>query len=124
MAMPCEQESQEMPFREIVFVYGTLRPSVATDEQQTLIEGLERLGEATVAGRLIDLGDYPGLVAGEGLVRGELLGVDEPQRLAALDDYEECGGPDPLYRRERTWAHRDDGSSVEVWVYRYARTPP
>jgi gamma-glutamylcyclotransferase (GGCT)/AIG2-like uncharacterized protein YtfP len=113
-----------MPFREILFVYGTLRPSVATDEQRPLIEGLERLGEATVTGRLIDLGDYPGLVAGEELVRGELLAVHDPRQLAALDDYEECGGPDPLYRRERTRAHRDDGSSIEVWVYRYARNPP
>jgi Uncharacterized conserved protein len=46
-----------------VFVYGTLRPALATGEPRLLIEPLQPAGPATVQGLLYDLGDYPGLVA-------------------------------------------------------------
>ena len=102
-----------------VFVYGTLRPILATGEPRLLVEGLRNDGPAIVQGQLFDLGDYPGLVVGPGTVHGDLLVVDTVDQLVALDAYEECGPPNPLFIRERTTAQRTDGSRVAVWVYRY-----
>ena len=50
---------------------------------------------------------------------GDLLVVDIADQLAALDAYEECDPPSPLFKRERTTAWRPDGSLLAVWVYRY-----
>lgn len=110
-----------MAAQQHVFVYGTLRPAVAAGEPRFLIEGLKHDGPATVRGRLVDLGDYPGLVEGSGLVHGDLLVVEDSEKLAALDAYEECGPPSFLYRRELVTAERPDGSHLGVWVYRYRR---
>jgi gamma-glutamylcyclotransferase (GGCT)/AIG2-like uncharacterized protein YtfP len=108
---------------ELLFVYGTLRPTLATGGHAALVHDLEVVGTATVSGVLVDLGDYPGLSAGAGLVHGDLLRITDPARLLALDDYEDCSPPDPLFRRERTIARLADGATVEAWVYRYARPP-
>jgi gamma-glutamylcyclotransferase (GGCT)/AIG2-like uncharacterized protein YtfP len=106
---------------DFVFTYGTLRPSLATGTAARLIAGLEIAGPAVVYGRLFDLGPYPGLVAGQGRVSGDLLRVPEGPRLGALDAFEGCGGSNPLYRREAWRATRPDGSDVAAWVYVYAR---
>ena len=45
-----------------LFVYGTLRDDPAHDMFHVLAANAELIGEATVAGRLYDLGEYPGLV--------------------------------------------------------------
>jgi gamma-glutamylcyclotransferase (GGCT)/AIG2-like uncharacterized protein YtfP len=105
----------------LLFVYGTLRPALARGEPEVLIRGLTCLGPATVRGSLYDLGGYPGFVAGDGLVHGELLIIDSPTRLAAIDAYEECDGPDPLYVREQVLATRPDASVVKAWTYRCLR---
>lgn len=104
-----------------VFVYGTLRPALATGEPRLLIEPLQPVGPATVQGLLYDLGDYPGLVAGAGTVHGDLLAIATAGQLAALDAYEECGPPAALFCREQAAARRPDGTSLAVWVYRYCR---
>ena len=121
----------------LLFVYGTLRPQLIgrakTSPPIDLVAGLSATGLATVRGLLVDLGDYPGFVPVEAapelaeragfssLVYGDLLEVGHPQ-LAMLDDYEECGGPHPLYRRELTTATRlADGAEVACWIYRYCR---
>ena len=108
---------------ELLFVYGTLRPSLAAGEPVRLVHDLDLVSPATTSGVLLDLGDYPGLVAGDGIVHGDLLRITDPARLAALDAYEACGGPDPLFQRERTIVRLPDGTTTEAWVYRYARPP-
>lgn len=105
-----------------LFVYGTLRPCLAGAEQRQLIAGLTVAGPATVPGLLYDLGAYPALVTGPGIVHGDLFIVLDERHLAALDAYEECGGNDPLYRREPTLATRSDGSVVAAWAYFYERS--
>jgi gamma-glutamylcyclotransferase (GGCT)/AIG2-like uncharacterized protein YtfP len=102
-----------------LFVYGTLRPGLAGDEQRRLIAGLADAGPATVPGVLYDLGPYPGMVAGEDTVHGDLLVVADERRLAMLDAYEECNGDSPLYRRQATVATRPDGTTVAAWTYYY-----
>lgn len=104
-----------------LFVYGTLRPCLAKAEQRQRIAGLTIAGPATVPGVLYDLGPYPALIAGSGVVHGDLLVVADVRQLATLDAYEECGGDDPLYRREPILATRPDGSAVTAWAYYYAR---
>ena len=106
----------------LLFVYGTLRPALARGEPARLILGLRHCGTATVRGLLYDLGGYPGLVPGEGAVRGDLLEITSPEQLAALDAYEECDGPDPLYRRELMPVVRAEGEEAFAWVYLYARS--
>jgi gamma-glutamylcyclotransferase (GGCT)/AIG2-like uncharacterized protein YtfP len=106
---------------ELLFVYGTLRPSLAAVGPARLVHDLEFVGPATTPGVLVDLGDYPGLIGGDGTVHGDLLRITDPARLQALDAYEECGGPDPLFQRERTVVRLPDGTTMEAWVYRYAR---
>jgi gamma-glutamylcyclotransferase (GGCT)/AIG2-like uncharacterized protein YtfP len=108
---------------ELLFVYGTLRPALAAGGHARLVHDLEVVGLATVPGVLLDLGDYPGLIAGDGIVHGEVLRITDPTRLAALDDYEECSGPKPLFHRTRMVARLGDGTTVDAWGYRAARPP-
>jgi len=105
----------------VLFAYGTLRPAAASAASWPLVERLTCLGPATMSGRLYDLGGYPGMVAGGGTVHGDLLVVRQAAELAALDAYEECGGPQPLFRRTPAQAVRSDGVIEDVWVYLYAR---
>lgn len=104
---------------EWLFVYGTLRPGVSGTAGE-LVAGLETVGGAVVRGLLFDLGDYPGMIDGEGAVHGELLLVRDSSRLAVLDDYEGCGEARPLFRRRRATARRETGEEISVWAYFYA----
>jgi gamma-glutamylcyclotransferase (GGCT)/AIG2-like uncharacterized protein YtfP len=104
-----------------LFVYGTLRPRVAGPVQQRLVADLVWAGPATVRGSLHDLGPYPALVEGPGLVHGDLLRIEHGAQLAAIDAYEECGGADPLYARRELVATRPDGGMVPAWAYVYLR---
>lgn len=113
-----------------LFVYGTLMTRaggrLGADMRARLhLEGTS-LGAATTVGRLVDLGDYPGLVAGAGLrdaVHGELFMLDRPDDvLAWLDAYEGVSGvlnPDDEYARVRAPVRRASGEEVTAWVYCY-----
>jgi gamma-glutamylcyclotransferase (GGCT)/AIG2-like uncharacterized protein YtfP len=102
-----------------LFVYGTLRPSLAGAAQQQLIAEFTVAGPATVPGVLYDVGPYPALITGEGTVHGDLLVISNERHLDALDAYEECFGDDPLYRREAAVATRPDGTTLAAWTYYY-----
>jgi gamma-glutamylcyclotransferase (GGCT)/AIG2-like uncharacterized protein YtfP len=93
-----------------MFVYGTLLP-----------EGPS--APATIPGRLVDLGAYPGWVLGPGRVQGALVRPREDLR--ELDRYEDFlgyGVPGSLYRRVVVTATRADGAREEAWAYRYLGT--
>lgn len=110
-----------------LFVYGTLRRALRRPEAR-LLSGAEWLGEGSVAGRLLDLGAYPGLVRGGGRVRGEVYWLARPTlMLQRLDAYEGCGrrGPTPdEYRRAIVRVRLDRGGSLSAWVYVYNRVAP
>ena len=104
----------------LLFVYGTLR---GAHEPNHRLARQRFVGEATVRGRLFDLGSYPGMTIGEetGLVTGELYeivtGWDE--EIARLDQYEGCSASDPEpheYRRAVVTALRN-GEAIEAWAY-------
>lgn len=126
-----------------LFVYGTLRRGVGHPMHKLLSAGAEALGVATYAGRLFDLGPYPGVVpdpTGHWRVTGELYRLHQPESLlGALDEYEGCAPHSPQphqYRRvlqpvrlaispdgraehPEVRAMCPDGESVQAWVYIY-----
>jgi gamma-glutamylcyclotransferase (GGCT)/AIG2-like uncharacterized protein YtfP len=112
---------------DLLFIYGTLLPGQAPAGMEAVCRCLRPRGEATVAGRLYDLGHYPGAILdGDSLIQGQLVAVDSDQTWRALDRYEGCpreGEGDGLFRRVRTTATLGDGERVECWIYVYDRDP-
>ncbi len=101
-----------------LFVYGTLRRASGHAMGQWLAERAQWLGPARIAGALLRLSYYPGLVVGEGWVRGDLYRI--PEALwPELDAFEDLRGqPDDEYRREPAWVQTAEGE-VLAWVYWY-----
>jgi gamma-glutamylcyclotransferase (GGCT)/AIG2-like uncharacterized protein YtfP len=113
---------------DYLFVYGTLRPGLASPPLAQLMARFRHLGPATLSGTLHDLGPYPAAVpdaASQFRVRGELYGVPADRAiLALLDHYEGYFADRPaqsLFRRVRASVTRDDGQSVHAWVYVWNR---
>jgi gamma-glutamylcyclotransferase (GGCT)/AIG2-like uncharacterized protein YtfP len=72
------------------------------------------IGDGTVAGTLVSLGDYPGLMPGRGRVRGEVWRLTSPEVLRTLDDYEGYN-----FRRSTAVATLTSGRRLRTMVYRY-----
>nr|WP_276510222.1 gamma-glutamylcyclotransferase family protein [Longimicrobium terrae] len=110
-----------------MFVYGTLRPDADGPMHRLLAYAARRVGPATAAGALYDVGPYPAAVpSAAGRIRGELLALNPPAAplLAALDAYEGFSPADPaasLYVRSTVTVRLDDGGDAASWVYWYAR---
>ena len=76
-----------------LFVYGTLMSRArgllgASQRARLGLKGTS-LGEATIAGRLVDLGTYPGLLepaAAGDIVHGELFRLDRPEEVMSWLD--------------------------------------
>ena len=102
-----------------IFFYGSLRPVYGTQRRIGIASMVRHLGPAEVQGTLHDLGDYPALVAGSGVVRGDVYEIIDAGLAAVLDPFE---GFDPaareasLYVRERCDMVTPAGVA---WVYRY-----
>ncbi|WP_293748978.1 gamma-glutamylcyclotransferase [Limnohabitans sp. Rim8] len=67
-----------------LFIYGTLMPGLRLEAE---LLGARFVGPAHIAGRLIDVGHYPGLLQGDGPVTGEVYEVDDAH-LTRLDGVE------------------------------------
>jgi len=79
-----------------------------------LARGATLLGDGRVAGRLLDLGRYPGVIAGRGVVRGEVYRLDDPELLPALDREEGYN-----FLRRRALVTLVDGRRRRAWIYQY-----
>lgn len=97
---------------DLLFVYGTLMRGLPL--HRAMAGGATFLGHGSVRGRLLDLGRYPGLVDGQGRVRGELYRVERPELLRALDREEGYN-----FVRRRGAVTLDDGRRARAWLYRY-----
>lgn len=102
-----------------LFVYGTLR---SNQPNAPRLGGATPLGWATVSGKLLDLGDYPGLIEGEGVVIGELFLLPS----AALERIDDLEGFDPLdpesslFVREERYVHLPgQNTRRQAWIYRW-----
>jgi gamma-glutamylcyclotransferase (GGCT)/AIG2-like uncharacterized protein YtfP len=79
-----------------------------------LAAGATFLGEGTVRGSLLSLRGYPGLIEGEGRVRGELYRLHDAELLPVLDREEGYN-----FQRLRAGVILSDGRRSCAWVYRY-----
>ncbi|MCI0381140.1 MAG: gamma-glutamylcyclotransferase [Gemmataceae bacterium] len=116
--------------KNYLFLYGTLLPEHVSPDLKSVVQRLRRLGSATIAGRLFDLGEYPALVldtSAETRVTGEVFELpDDPGVLQSLDAYEEFDPNDPdgsLFLRKRMPIELRDGRRILAWVYIYNRDP-
>ncbi len=108
-----------------LFVYGTLLSGARHPMGARLAREARLLGDATIRGRLYDLGRYPGLVEAEDaacLVHGEVYTLNSPAAsLRWLDAYEgiskDVANND--YERCQRVAHLASGADMTVWVYLY-----
>lgn len=120
MPEPWELDPTALPLA----VYGSLRRATGRLAELGVADDLVWLGECRVAGRLYDLGQFPGLLSGPGTVVGELYAVGRRETLAILDDYEAFLPADPagsLFVREAVRLLEPDRLA---WVYRYNRRAP
>ena len=103
------------------FVYGTILKGMHRNE--SLLDS-PCLGLACTQGDLFDLGDYPGMIQGDGLVYGEVYEIDD-EILAILDQIEGFfpgRAKDSLYlRSEITNTMLKDGQKLQAWAYFYNR---
>jgi gamma-glutamylcyclotransferase (GGCT)/AIG2-like uncharacterized protein YtfP len=76
--------------------------------------GATFVSTGSVRGRLLDLGRYPGLVAGRGRVRGEVYRLDDRELLPVLDREEGYN-----FDRRRAIVMLADGRRARAWLYRY-----
>jgi len=106
-----------------VFVYGGLMRGFDLHHHMA---GGAFVSVAAAAGRLYDIGAYPGMIEGDGTVHGELYRFgDVAVALEVLDEVEEY---DPLdaagsqYVRVVRAVHLEkDGSVAPAWLYLYNR---
>ena len=103
---------------QLLFIYGTLMPGLRLEAQ---MQGARFVGAAQVPGRLVDVGRYPGFLAGDGLVTGEVYEVDAAH-LDRLDGVEDMVPGDraasQYWREEVTVASGPlKGQSVQTYVY-------
>ncbi len=109
-----------------LFVYGTLRNDVEPNMAHLLEPVADLIGAASVRGRLLDLGSYPGLVSdpvATSLVRGQLWRLRDPLvTLPALDSYEGCGPGDALpheYARRALRVETGSDRVTRAWGYEF-----
>jgi gamma-glutamylcyclotransferase (GGCT)/AIG2-like uncharacterized protein YtfP len=101
----------------LLFVYGTLREFFDIPMARRLRRGARSLGIARVAGRLYDLGRYPGITRArrrDEWVIGDLYRLRNARRiLRALDRYES------RFVRERVVARVARRRLPRAWIYRF-----
>ncbi|HZZ79308.1 MAG TPA: gamma-glutamylcyclotransferase family protein [Gemmataceae bacterium] len=114
-----------MTMSTYLFVYGTLRRRSRHPMAKRLAAAARHVGAATIAGRLYDLGRFPGLKpprSREDLVHGDVydLGDAALRTLDEMDAYENAESPPPTpYEREIATVHLSDGRELDAWVYWY-----
>jgi gamma-glutamylcyclotransferase (GGCT)/AIG2-like uncharacterized protein YtfP len=101
-----------------LFIYGTLMPGLRLEAE---MHGARFLGAAQVPGRLVDLGRYPGLLSGEGVVTGEVYEVDDTHlgRLDVVEDMVPGNRVASQYWREVVTVCGGplQGQQVQTYVY-------
>ena len=106
-----------------LFVYGTLLRGLSRAQ---VLRGARFLGPGLVEGQIFDLGQYPGLRPGAGLVVGEVWQVDVStvQRIDRIEDYDPRDPSGSLYRRMDVAVLALSGMQLEASTYLYNRSPP
>lgn len=110
-----------------LFVYGSLRKGFQSPVYEYISQFFEFVGDATVRGKLYDLGTYPAALPTQedAFITGELYRIRREDEfswaMGQLDDYEGLTvevGETPLYRRD-VCGIRINGQEIPAWVYWY-----
>ena len=110
---------------EYLFVYGTLMSTAGHPMGQRLAREARRVSAASIAGRLYDLGKWPGLVDSDSIrdrVHGEVYQIANPASFRWLDAYEgilEAGATPSEYARVVRRIRLENGGEIAAWVYLY-----
>lgn len=109
-----------------IFVYGSLLSKLGNPMHQPLEKYAELIGWGTVQGKLINIGDYPGLIVSgdsDDQVKGEVYRVCDPESLfSKLDRYEGCSEqfPEPhQYVRKQVSVNLLKNGKAKSWAYLY-----
>ncbi len=108
---------------DLFVFYGLLQPVSESFPHVIDLAGSGAfLGEARIRGDLYDVGGYPGMVAGDGLVCGTLYRIDDPVIVPEIDAFEDIipgEEAESLYRREHHPGLNADGAPTgqTAWVY-------
>ncbi len=109
------------PAQTLIAFYGSLMRGQGAQEYLGITDMTAFQETCAIAGDLYDLGEYPGMVAGTGIVHGEIFQILNPNALKRLDDYEDYQQQDeansPFVRR---WTKLVN-PQIECWVYFYNR---
>jgi len=106
--------------KECIALYGSLRESDLSKGKPSLEQKLSPIGPCSIPGYLYDLGKYPGLVKGPGIVTGELYEIVDPTILNELDEYEGFNRTNP---NESLFVRRGVQLTkpvVDCWIYYYS----
>lgn len=99
--------------------YGTLRPGGGALGILGIAPRLQWLGRCFLRGDLYDLGEYPGLMPGNGIVTCDLVTAPDPATMRMIDTWEDWipgNPPEALYRRQRVrLLFPDRDALVYVW---------
>lgn len=111
---------------DLLFVYGTLRPSFMNTYAQYLRQHSQYIGDGKFPGQLLDLGNYPGAVyQPESTVNvyGSIYNISANKQhlLAYLDAYEGIGKAfKKPHEYIRTIIEISSGDSIMTcWIYLY-----
>jgi gamma-glutamylcyclotransferase (GGCT)/AIG2-like uncharacterized protein YtfP len=113
------------PMSRYLFVYGTLKRRSRHPMARRLAASARHVGAAIIAGRLYDLGRFPGLkepLAPNDWVQGDVydLGENAEQTLQDMDAYENAESPPPTpYERQLAIVVLAEGKEMTTWVYWY-----
>mgnify|MGYP000435628716 CR=1 FL=1 len=99
----------------ILFVYGTLLSGL---ERSYVLDGSIFISEATAIAKLYNLGDYPGIKNGDGIVHGELYDVDDItlEELDQIEGFDSNNFNNSLYLRSEI---RIIAPTIIIPVYSY-----
>ena len=109
---------------EFIAIYGSLLRGLAAMQEIGVGNRLRFVGPCLIEGQLFDLGAYPGLRRGTGLVVGEIYALLDSEALKTLDRFEDFEPAQPhgsLYLRERV--SLIEPADTEAWIYFYNQVP-
>jgi gamma-glutamylcyclotransferase (GGCT)/AIG2-like uncharacterized protein YtfP len=106
----------------LVFVYGTLRQGDCRFGIPTLVGVLCEEAELHGFDMLSIQGQFPGLVPGDGTVKGEVHVFKNFSELDRIEGYDEEAPEDALYRREKVIVSTP-GGDVEASTYVFNEDP-
>jgi gamma-glutamylcyclotransferase (GGCT)/AIG2-like uncharacterized protein YtfP len=102
---------------DLLALCGTLMSPFAALDELDARRHLRLIGPCEIPGRLFDVGEWPSLLAGEGVAHGELFEVLAASVFERLDPFEAYDAGDhaaSAYIRMRVRLLRPD---AEAWVY-------